>query len=195
MVASAGTVKCELIIKDGNHVLFSDTFFIYVEPNVQDGSLIESTNECDSIIQSLDKVKGYEQEALNVKDHIVSVSNDVDNLKKDIEETYDELENAVVQTKDLIHENEAIKQNETERINAENLRESNETTRATEFGKIKNNAETEITKLNVLKSSFLSQKYAVQDKAYTTLPREKEAKEYYIGNVPPSEVHFFACRG
>ena len=30
MVASAGTVKCELIIKDGNHVLFSDTFFFYV---------------------------------------------------------------------------------------------------------------------------------------------------------------------
>ena len=111
MVASAGTVKCELIIKDGNHVLFSDTFFIYVEPNVQDGSFIESVDECDSIIQSLDKVKGYEQEALNVKDHIVSVSNDVDNLKKDIEETYDELENAVVQTKDLINENEVIKQN------------------------------------------------------------------------------------
>lgn len=95
MLSASGTERCELIIQDGDQTLFSDTFLIYVEPNVQDGSFIESSSECDSIIQSLDKVKGYEQEALNVKDHIVSVSNDVDNLKKDIEETYDELENAI----------------------------------------------------------------------------------------------------
>jgi len=43
--------------------------------------------------------------------------------------------------------------------------------------------ETEITKLNVLKSSFLSQKYAVQDKAYTILPREKSVKELYIDKL------------
>ncbi len=43
--------------------------------------------------------------------------------------------------------------------------------------------ETEITKLNVLKSSFLSQKYAVQDKAYTILPREKSVKEAYIDKL------------
>lgn len=43
--------------------------------------------------------------------------------------------------------------------------------------------ETEITKLNVLKSSFLSQKYAVQDKAYTILPREKSVKETYIDKL------------
>lgn len=43
--------------------------------------------------------------------------------------------------------------------------------------------ETEITKLNVLKSSFLSQKYAVQDKAYTILPREKSVKEIYIDKL------------
>ena len=42
---------------------------------------------------------------------------------------------------------------------------------------------TEITKLNVLKSSFLSQKYAVQDKAYTILPREKSVKETYIDKL------------
>ena len=43
--------------------------------------------------------------------------------------------------------------------------------------------ETEITKLNVLKSSFLSRKYAVQDKAYTILPREKSVKETYIDKL------------
>ena len=40
--------------------------------------------------------------------------------------------------------------------------------------------ETAITKLNVLKSSFLSQKYSVQDKAYKTLPQQKAYTENYI---------------
>lgn len=40
--------------------------------------------------------------------------------------------------------------------------------------------ETEITKLNVLKSNFLSQKYAVQDKAYIILPQAKDTSERMI---------------
>lgn len=40
--------------------------------------------------------------------------------------------------------------------------------------------ETDITKLNVLKSSFLSQKYSLQDKAYKTLPERQRTAELYI---------------
>ncbi|MGN0606961.1 MAG: DUF6908 domain-containing protein [Oscillospiraceae bacterium] len=40
--------------------------------------------------------------------------------------------------------------------------------------------ETEITKLNVIKSAFLSQKYSLQDKAYKTLPEKKSITEHYI---------------
>lgn len=40
--------------------------------------------------------------------------------------------------------------------------------------------ETEITKLNVLKSAFLSQKYSLQDKAYKSLPEHRKYTEYYV---------------
>ncbi|MCM1381248.1 MAG: YodL domain-containing protein [Muribaculaceae bacterium] len=43
--------------------------------------------------------------------------------------------------------------------------------------------ETDITKLNVLKSAFLSQKYSLQDKAYKTLPEHRRYTEYYIENL------------
>ena len=40
--------------------------------------------------------------------------------------------------------------------------------------------ETEITKLNVIKSAFLSQKYSLQDKAYKALPEQQTHTEKYI---------------
>ena len=40
--------------------------------------------------------------------------------------------------------------------------------------------ETEINKLNVIKSAFLSQKYSLQDKAYKTLPEQQTHTEKYI---------------
>lgn len=43
--------------------------------------------------------------------------------------------------------------------------------------------ETEITKLNVLKSAFLSQKYSLQDKAYKSLPEHRKYTEHYIGKL------------
>lgn len=43
--------------------------------------------------------------------------------------------------------------------------------------------ETEITKLNVLKSAFLSQKYSLQDKAYKSLPEHRKYTEHYIENL------------
>lgn len=43
--------------------------------------------------------------------------------------------------------------------------------------------ETEITKLNVLKSAFLSQKYSLQDKAYKSLPEHRKITEHYIENL------------
>lgn len=52
MLTASGTEHCELVIQDGEQVLFSDTFLIYVEPNVQDGSFIESSNEYDSVVDT-----------------------------------------------------------------------------------------------------------------------------------------------
>lgn len=43
--------------------------------------------------------------------------------------------------------------------------------------------ETDITKLNVLKSAFLSQKYSLQDKAYKSLPEHRKYTERYIGQL------------
>lgn len=43
--------------------------------------------------------------------------------------------------------------------------------------------ETEITKLNVIKSAFLSQKYSLQDKAYKVLPEQKANTEKYIARL------------
>ena len=43
--------------------------------------------------------------------------------------------------------------------------------------------ETDITKLNVLKSAFLSQKYSLQDKAYKSLPEHRKHTERYIGQL------------
>lgn len=122
MLAVPGTEKCELIIQEGNQVLFSDTFLIYVEPNVQDGSFIESSDEYDSIVDTLDRIKGYEKESVTAKDHIITISNEVDALKENIEE-------AVSRTNELIAENEVIKENENDRVEAENIRISKETAR------------------------------------------------------------------
>ena len=73
MLSASGTERCELIIQDGDQTLFSDTFLIYVEPNVQDGSFIESSNECDSIIDILQ--------------HVEEKKDRVDQLTSEIEET------------------------------------------------------------------------------------------------------------
>ena len=73
MLSASGTERCELIIQDGDQTLFSDTFLIYVEPNVQDGSFIESSNEYDSIIDTLQ--------------HVEEKKDRVDQLTSEIEET------------------------------------------------------------------------------------------------------------
>lgn len=134
MLAASGTEKCELVIQDGENVLFSDTFLIYVEPNIQDGSFIESSNEYDSIVDILD--------------HVQEQKDTVDQLTDDIQETYDELADAVEQTNELIAENEIIKANEQARIKAENTRITNEEKRITDTTTAVTNAETATKKAN-----------------------------------------------
>ena len=122
MLSASGTERCELIIRDGDQTLFSDTFLIYVEPNVQDGSFIESSNECDSIIDILHHVE-------EKKDRVDQLTSEIEETKVDIANTYDELIIAVEETNDLIQENQIIRTNEAERQNNEEIRQSHEADR------------------------------------------------------------------
>ena len=122
MLSASGTERCELIIRDGDQTLFSDTFLIYVEPNVQDGSFIESSNECDSIIDILHHVE-------EKKDRVDQLTSEIEETKVDIDNTYDELIIAVEETNDLIQENQIIRSNEAERQNNEEIRQSHEADR------------------------------------------------------------------
>ena len=75
-----GTVKCELsIYKPDKTTYFSDTFLIYVQANVVTGSELESTNEFDSIVDTLSLLKKYEQNAMEAMKHI-------DNIKEEMQE-------------------------------------------------------------------------------------------------------------
>lgn len=72
MLAAPGTEKCELVIREGEEILYSDTFLIYVEPNVQDGSYVQSSNEYNSI---------------------ADVMKHVQNMKIDIDSEFEKLKN------------------------------------------------------------------------------------------------------
>ena len=77
ILAVPGTVKCELsIYKPDKTTYFSDTFLIYVQANVVTGSELESTNEFDSIVDTLSL---YEQNAMEAMKHI-------DNIKEEMQE-------------------------------------------------------------------------------------------------------------
>lgn len=80
ILAVPGTVKCELsIYKPDKTTYFSDTFLIYVQANVVTGSELESTNEFDSIVDTLSLLKKYEQNAMEAMKHI-------DNIKEEMQE-------------------------------------------------------------------------------------------------------------
>lgn len=134
MLAAPGTAKCELVIQSNGKALISNTFLIYVEPNVQDGDFIESSNEYNTIVDTLN----YVQEKKDT----------VDQLADEIQETYDELADAVEQTNGLIAENEIIKSNEAARIEAENIRNTNEENRITDTATAILNAEAATLKAN-----------------------------------------------
>ena len=113
-------IKCELVIyKPDGACYFSDTFFIYVEPNVNSGSELESTSEYHSIVETLIQVKEYEREVLKSKEN-------VDKIEEAIQDTCDELSEAVEITNGLIEENRMIQQNESERIQKESERQQQE---------------------------------------------------------------------
>ena len=88
MTSCAGTEKCELLIQDGSQTLYSGTFYLYIEANINYGSALESTNEYDSLSDTLKQIKEYEKESEKTKEHIQEISTD-------IEATYEELEEAV----------------------------------------------------------------------------------------------------
>ncbi len=141
MLAAPGTEKCELIIQEDDKILFSDTFFIYVEPNVQDGTFIESSNEYDSIVDTLNHVKGK-------KEQVDQMTEEIEGTKVDINNTYEELKDAVVETNDLIEKNQVIKTNEEARIAAENTRSKNEEKRQKDTAAAISNAENATKRAN-----------------------------------------------
>lgn len=128
MLSASGTEKCELAIYNESQALYSDTFYIYVDPNVQDGSFAESTDEYNSIVDTMNKVN--------------DMYNEVGEKKKEISETYDELKEAIDTTNNLIEENEKIKENEKGRQDAESKREQNEARRQADTETAIKNAET-----------------------------------------------------
>lgn len=88
MLSSPGTEKCELVIyKEDGVSYFSDTFYIYVEANINYGSQLESTNEYDSIVDTLNQIKEYEKDAEKTKDHIQDVSDETDKMLENMGET------------------------------------------------------------------------------------------------------------
>lgn len=88
MLTTPGTEQCELAIyKEDGTCYFSDTFLIYVEQNINYGSELESTNEYDSIVDTLNQIKEYEKEAEKTKDHIQDVSDEVDEMLENMGET------------------------------------------------------------------------------------------------------------
>lgn len=88
MLAAPGTQQCELLIyKQDGTCYFSDTFLLYVEPNVIFGSDLESTNEYDSIVDTLNTIKDYEKEAEHGKNHIQDVASEADHMLENLGET------------------------------------------------------------------------------------------------------------
>ena len=88
MLVAAGTQQCELLIyKQDGTCYFSDTFLLYVEPNVIFGSDLESTNEYDSIVDTLNTIKDYEKEAEHGKNHIQDVASEADHMLENLGET------------------------------------------------------------------------------------------------------------
>lgn len=125
MLSCPGTEKCELLIQNGNQTLYSSTFYIYVEKNVNYGSVLESTNEYNSLSDTLNQIKEYEKESKETKEHIQEISDDID-------ATYEELADAVDATNDLIEKNTVIEANEATRKTNETIRETNERKRQTD---------------------------------------------------------------
>lgn len=113
MLSSSGTEKCELIIYNDTQTLYSNTFYLYVEPNINSGNEIESTNEYSSITDVLKRVQEKETA---------------------IGKTYDELTDAVRDTQTIIEKNNVIKQNEENRIAEEKERQAQEEIRKTNEG-------------------------------------------------------------
>lgn len=73
MTTTPGAAKCEILISDSDQDLFSNTFFLYIEPNVVDGNTVESVDQFESLADSYRKIKDYEEESLKLKDKIEEI--------------------------------------------------------------------------------------------------------------------------
>ncbi len=133
MTSCPGTEKCELLIQNGSQTLYSGTFYLYIDENVNYGSVLESTNEYDCLSDTLNQMREYEKNSEKVKNHIQDISTDIDT-------TYDELTEAVNTTNDLIEKNNVIEANEAVRKTNETNREVNEQKRQTDTAKAVENA-------------------------------------------------------
>lgn len=73
MVSCSGDEKCEIIIIDGDQTLYTSTFLLYIEPNVNDGNAIESSDDYKSIADVLEEVREMEQEIQAVVDKYIEI--------------------------------------------------------------------------------------------------------------------------
>ena len=101
---------------------------------------MESTNEYDSLSDTLKQIKEYEKESEKTKEHIQEISTD-------IEATYEELEEAVSTTNDLIKKTRVIEENETSREENEQKRQENAANAVQNANNAANNANAKATDL------------------------------------------------
>lgn len=100
MLSASGTEKCELVIQEDDNVLFSDTFLIYVEPNIQDGSFIESSSEYDSIMDTLNQVQEKKEQVDKLSDEIEETIQKVNDAADDLQDKLDSHHFVLTEDKD-----------------------------------------------------------------------------------------------
>lgn len=100
MLSASGTEKCELVIQEDDNVLFSDTFLIYVEPNIQDGSFIESSSEYDSIMDTLNQVQERKEQVDKLSDEIEETIQKVNDAADDLQDKLDSHHFVLTEDKD-----------------------------------------------------------------------------------------------
>lgn len=100
MLSASGTEKCELVIQEDDNVLFSDTFLIYVEQNIQDGSFIESSSEYDSIMDTLNQVQERKEQVDKLSDEIEETIQKVNDAADDLQDKLDSHHFVLTEDKD-----------------------------------------------------------------------------------------------
>lgn len=126
-LTSSGLNKCELLVMDGDTTIYSPTFYLYVEPNVLDGTEIISEDD----ISSLDEIVRH------IEDDYAIATEKTDGIV-DLYDKYD------LEFDEII----GVMSNETTRQNNETIRQSNEATRQSNEQNRQTGTSTAITNAN-----------------------------------------------